>query len=109
MITGNPYVEVRNGAYYVRGARVGLDVVLYDLRRGSSVDDVLRNFPELGSLDCVEGVAAFIRQHPEEVEAYLTAQKERFAELQRQYPIPPHLLDRFHGADTKADAAASSQ
>ena len=36
MLPGNEYVEVRKGGYYVAGTRIGLDIVVYDFRRGRS-------------------------------------------------------------------------
>jgi hypothetical protein len=41
MMPSNEYVEVRNGGYYVAGTHIGLDVVIYDFRRGRSAEAIL--------------------------------------------------------------------
>ena len=40
MMPINEYVEVHNGGYYVAGTRIGLDVVIYDFRRGRSAEAI---------------------------------------------------------------------
>jgi hypothetical protein len=47
MMPTNEYVEVRNGGYYVAGTRIGLDVVVYDFRRGRSAA-IFEAYPSLG-------------------------------------------------------------
>jgi hypothetical protein len=39
----NEYVEIRNGAFYLGGTRIGLDVVVYDFRRGRTAEAIFEN------------------------------------------------------------------
>jgi len=94
----NQYVEVRNDAYYVAGTRIGLDVVIYEFRDGRSAEDIFDAFPSIGSLAKVYGVITFILEHAAEIEAYLKEQDRRYEELQRRYPLPPELIERFERA-----------
>ena len=47
----NEYVEVRNGAYYVAGTRIGLDVLVNDFRNGSTAEAIFSAYPAIGWLD----------------------------------------------------------
>jgi uncharacterized protein (DUF433 family) len=95
MMPTNQYVEVRNDAYYVAGTRIGLDTVIWDLRRGSSAKDILEAYPSLGSLEKVHGAITFIQEHPVEVEDYLKQQDRIFEEIKVQYPMPADMIERF--------------
>ena len=101
MMPTNQYVEVRNGAYYVSGTRIGLDVVIYEFRDGRTAEDIFDAFPSIGSLAKVYGVITFILEHPAEIEAYLKEQDRRYEELQQRYPLPPELIERFERARKK--------
>ena len=92
MMPTNEYVEVRNGGYYVAGTRIGLDVVVYDFRRGRSAEAIFEAYPSIGSLAKVYGAITFILEHPDAVEAYLKDQ-DRI-----QYPMPQDMIDRFERA-----------
>jgi len=105
MMSANEYVEVRNGGYYVAGTRIGLDVLVYDFRRGRSAEAIFEAYPSIGSLAKVYGAIAFILQHPAEVEAYLKDQDRIFEEIKAQYPMPQDMIDRFEQA--KNDASSS--
>ena len=50
MMPTNEYVEIHNGGYYVAGTRIGLDVVIYDFRRGRSAEAIFEAYPSIGSL-----------------------------------------------------------
>jgi uncharacterized protein (DUF433 family) len=102
MMPTNEYVEVRNGGYYLAGTRIGLDVVVYDFRRGRSAEAIFEAYPSIGSLAKVYGAITFILGHPDEVEAYLKDQGHIFEELNAQYPMPQDMIDRFERA--KKDA-----
>ncbi len=41
------YVEAREGGYYVAGARVSLDSIVYGFRRGESPETISQNFDAL--------------------------------------------------------------
>jgi len=98
----NEYVEVRNGGYYVAGTRIGLDVLIFDFRRGRSAEDIFEAYPSLGSLAKVYGAITFILEHPSEVEAYLKEQDRIFDEIKAQYPLPQEMIDRFERAKREA-------
>ena len=51
--------------------RIGLDVVVYDFRRGQSAEAIFEAYPSVGTLARVYGAITFILEHPAEVEAYL--------------------------------------
>ena len=96
------YVEIRNGGYYVAGTRIGLDVLVYDFRRGRSAEAIFEAYPTLGSLARVYGAITFILEHPDEVEAYLKDQERIFEQLKAQYPMPQNMVDRFERAKKEA-------
>jgi uncharacterized protein (DUF433 family) len=98
MTPANPYVQARNGGYYVAGTRIGLDVVIYDFRSGRSPEAIFESYPSIGSLARVYGAIAFILDHPAEVDAYLNDQNRRYQEIQRRYPLPPELIESWERA-----------
>src|SRR6266567_3385043 len=102
MMPTNEYVEIRNGGYYVAGTRVGLDVVVYDFRRGRSAEAIFEAYPSIGSLAKVYGAITFVLEHADEVEAYLKDQDRLFEELKAQYPMPQDMIDRFERAKKEA-------
>lgn len=97
-----PYIEIRNGGYYVSGTRIGLDVVVYDFRRGRSAEAILEAYPSIGSLAKVYGAITFILEHSAEVEAYLKDQDRIFEEIKEQYPIPREMIERLKPAKKEA-------
>ena len=42
------YVEIRNGAYYVAGTRIGLDVIVHEFRDGHSAEAIFDAYPLIG-------------------------------------------------------------
>jgi uncharacterized protein (DUF433 family) len=102
MISASQYIEVRNGGYYVSGTRIGLDVLVYDFRRGRSAEAIFEAYPSLGSLAKVYGAITFILEHQDEVEAYLEDQNRAFEQLKTQYPMPQEMIDRFERAKKEA-------
>ena len=98
MMPTNEYVEVRNGGYYVDGTRIGLDVVVYDFRRGRSAEAIFEAYPSIGSLSKIYGAITFILEHPSEVEAYLKDQDRIFEQIKVQYAMPQEMIDRFERA-----------
>ena len=103
MMPTNQYVEVRNGAYYVAGTRVGLDIVVHDFRDGTSADAIYEAYPSIGSLANVYGAIAFILEHPKEIEAYLQGQDRRYEEFKAQRPLTPGMRQRFEQATQQTD------
>lgn len=75
-LPSNEYVEVREGGhYFIVGTRIGLDVLVYDLRRGATPEALLEAYPSIASMAKVHGVIAFILEHPQAVESYLQEQE----------------------------------
>lgn len=91
----NQYVEVRNGAYYVAGTRIGLDVIVYEFRDGCTADAIFEAYPSIGSLAKMHGVITFILEHPREIEEYLGEQDRRYEEFKAAHPLPPNMNERF--------------
>ena len=94
----NQYVEVRNGGYYVAGTRIGLDVLVYEFRRGVVADDMFRSYPSIGLLAKVYGTITFILEHPEEIDAYLEAQDRAYEKYTVENPLTPGMIERFEQA-----------
>lgn len=107
MMPANEYVEIRNGGYYVAGTRVGLDVLVYDFRRGRSAEAILEAYPFIGSLAKVYGAIAFILEHPDTIEVYLKAQERVFEDLKAQYPMPQDMIERFERARKASPSSLS--
>ena len=94
----HPYVEERNGGYYVRGSRVSLDSIVYSWQQGQGVEAIQASFPTL-ELVQIYGVIAYYLDHRAEVDRYLkeweakyeaqraaaeAADPERYADLRRR-------------------------
>ena len=94
----NQYVEVRNGAYYIAGTRIGLDVVVYEFRDGRSPEEIFEAYPAIGSLAKLYGAITFILEHPNEIDSYLKEQGERWEEFRSHNPLPAELAERFERA-----------
>jgi len=93
-----PYLEDRDGGYYVVGTRVGLDVIVREFQSGQSPEAILQQYPSLGSLAKVYGVITFILERPEAVGAYLHDQNRVWDEIKQKHPLPQDLLERFYRA-----------
>ena len=39
----SPYVEVRDGGYYLSGTRIGLDVIVHEFESGKSPEAILQS------------------------------------------------------------------
>src|SRR2546422_10659396 len=73
----NPYIEYRDGVYWVAGKRVSLDSVVYQWREGLSPETIQEEcFPVL-TLAEVFGSLAFYLDHQNKIDEYLKkAEKE---------------------------------
>jgi uncharacterized protein (DUF433 family) len=67
---GSPYIDERNGGYYVAGTRVSLDSVVYNYKAGASPEDIVESFGSL-TLAKVYGALAFYLDNKVELDAYL--------------------------------------
>ena len=94
-LPANPYVEVRDGGYYVAGTRVGLDVIVHEFEAGKSPEAILQSHSSIGSLAKVYGAITFILEYPERIAAYLGDQERLWEELKKKHPLPPDMMERF--------------
>ena len=92
---GSPYIEVRDGGYYVAGTRIGLDIIVHEFESGKSPEAILQSYSSIGSLAKVYGVITFILEHQERIAAYLRDQEQIWQELKEKHPLPPGMLQRF--------------
>lgn len=95
MAPQNQYVELRNGAYYLAGTRIGLDVVAHEFRNGRSAEAIFEAYPAIGTLAKLYGAITFILENPKEVETYLKDQDQRYEEIKQRHPLPSDLIERF--------------
>lgn len=77
------YIEQRNGGFYVAGARVSLDSIVYSFKAGDSPETIRQNFSSL-SLEQVYGAIAFYLAHEQEVDANI-----REGEAEIEHSVPP--------------------
>lgn len=95
----NPYIEYRDGVYWVAGKRVSLDSIVYRWREGLSPETIQEEcFPAL-TLAEVFGALAFYLDHQNVIDAYIKkqeAEKEIIAQqLREQYPEIHRRLDEI--------------
>jgi uncharacterized protein (DUF433 family) len=74
----HPYIEERNGNYYVRGSRVSLRSIIADWNNGMSAEEIRDDFPTLELAD-VYGAIAYYLDHRVEMD---TLFKELHAEFE---------------------------
>ena len=94
-LPSSPYIESRNGGYYIAGTRIGLDVLVYDFRRGDTPEAILQAYPSIGSLAKVYGAITFILEHPQAIESYLQDQEAAWDKFREEHPIPEDMLERY--------------
>lgn len=85
MMRSNEYVEVRNGGYYVSATRIGLDVVIHNLRNGRSAEAIFDRY----------------HLHPEAsdgIEDYLKDQDRILDKFKTEHPMPADMIERFERA-----------
>jgi uncharacterized protein (DUF433 family) len=64
------YVEKRNGEYYIAGARVSLDSIVYEFLNGASPEAIQHSFSAL-TLEQVYGGITFYLANRTEIDGYL--------------------------------------
>src|SRR5580692_1450947 len=98
------YIEQRDGGFYVAGARVSLDSIVYSFKAGDSPETIRQNFGSI-SLEQVYGAIAFYLAHEQEVDANI---REGEAEIDRSVPplseSRPELYDRLERARPEVPA-----
>ena len=77
------YVDYRDDGYWIAGARVSLDSVVYAFLRGESPERIVQSFPLL-NLEEVYGAIAFYLSHQPEVDALLQRHDQEFEALRKQ-------------------------
>jgi uncharacterized protein (DUF433 family) len=87
MNSPDPYIEIREGGYYIPGSRVSLSSIISVFAEGASPETIRENFPTL-TLAQVYGALAFYLNHPEECEAYLRENKRLWEELEKKAEAP---------------------
>jgi uncharacterized protein (DUF433 family) len=81
------YVEQRNGGYYVAGARISLDSVVYCFTEGASPEAIQEDFPSL-KLSQIYGAIAFYLEHKAEIDQHL---EDKYQEFEgRAIPLEQH-------------------
>ncbi len=68
-MTDQPYVETRNGNYYVRGSRVSLKSIAADWNEGLSAEAIREDFPTLKLVE-VYGAITYYLEHQAEMDAF---------------------------------------
>jgi uncharacterized protein (DUF433 family) len=107
----DPYIEMRNGGYYVRGHRVSLDSVVYDWLAGRTPEEICEDFPTL-TLTEVYGAIAYYLGHREEIDQYLKEWEAKYEEQRAaaQAADPERYADlRRRIAEARKRLEASSQ
>lgn len=77
----DPYIEMREGVYRIRGSRVSLDSLVYCWRDGYDAEEIRSAFPTLALAE-VHGALAYYLSHKAEIDRYLI-EGERKAQEQR--------------------------
>lgn len=92
----HPYVEQREGGYWVQGTRVSLDSVVYRFREGLSPESIAECFSGL-SLEQVYGTITYYLAQRAKIDAYLKTadeEEERFRQRVRtEHPRLSRKLD----------------
>jgi uncharacterized protein (DUF433 family) len=102
-----PYVETRDGGYFIVGSRVSLDSVVYAFLRGESPEGILESFPAL-TLEQVFGALAYYAAHRQDIDEYLSAGREEFESLREEWrKSHPALYAKL--AEARSRSANSSQ
>jgi len=71
------YIARVESGYYVAGTRVSLDSIVYSFLEGQTAEAIAQAFPVL-TLEQVYGALTYYLAHREQVDAYLSAQREDF-------------------------------
>lgn len=92
-----PYIEQRDGGYWVTGARVSLDSIVYRFLEGLSPESIATDcFPVL-TLEEVYGAITYYLAHRAEVDAYLREADQDYAafrhRVRAEYPEAHRRLD----------------
>src|SRR5687767_2238834 len=73
----DPFIDERNGGYYIKGTRISLDSVVYSFERGNSPEDIQKEFPLLTLPQIYRAIACYI-ENKDEIKQYLEAEQRRW-------------------------------
>ncbi|MEK7487084.1 MAG: DUF433 domain-containing protein [Planctomycetota bacterium] len=73
-----PYVEFRDGGYWITGTRISLDSIIYAFLQGQIAENIAQSFPLL-TLEQVYGGITFYLAHRNEIDLYLKKAQSEFA------------------------------
>jgi|GEM_PF-7001398 len=85
-MTGDPYIELRNGNSYVRGSRVSLRSIAADWNDGLSAEEIREDFPTLRLAEAHRAIAYYL-DHRAEMDTHF----KELPSTKRAEP-PPRLL-----------------
>ncbi len=93
----SPYVErspgVCGGRPVVTGTRILVSEVVWEYKRGLSVEEILQRFPHLTAAQ-VHGALAYYHEHQPEIEAEIKEDDDEAARMRRYPPSSPPLHER---------------
>jgi uncharacterized protein (DUF433 family) len=78
-VADQPYVEARNGNYYVRGSQVSLESIILPWLQGQSPEDLQRAFPTLKLAPIYGAITAYL-QYQVEMDAMFTEIDPQYAQ-----------------------------
>ncbi len=87
-MTGNDYVDPRDGGFYIKGTRVPLDSIVHEFRGGASPESIRQAFPTL-TLEQVYGAITFYLGHQHEVDESILDAERAWSEFEAAHPLPP--------------------
>lgn len=77
-----PYVESRDGDYWISGTRISLDSVVYAFLRGQTAETITQSFPLL-TLEQVYGALTFYLANRAHIDAYLEEARSQYETLRK--------------------------
>ena len=78
----SPYVERRDGGYFMASSRVSLDSIVYAYLRGDSAEGIAESFPVL-TREQIDGALAFYAANRDTVDRYLAQGRADFETVRR--------------------------
>ncbi len=75
----DPYIEMREGVYRIRGSNVSLDSIVIFWHQGETPEELQESFPTL-TLAQVYGAIAYYLNHKSEIDQYLAESKAKYQE-----------------------------
>ena len=76
-VVTKPYVEFKKEGYWVIGARVSLDSIVYAFRQGLTPESIAQSYPVL-DLEQVYGAITFYLANRTKIDAYLVSEEQAF-------------------------------